>query len=197
LSRPGATFRVGGSKVRGSSDHDEVTLSGAGVTLHDCLHAAGALATEGIAARVIDCYSIKPIDTAALTAAAQATSGRIVIAEDHHPEGGLGSAVTDALLAAGQQDLSIAHLAVREMPGSRGSPPRAGRARPPPRSPRPPARRRHPGTGRGDNPPAAPRRWRACPPLPAWTARCAAPPACTELMGGISAVLSLRWQLAP
>jgi transketolase len=101
-----------------SSDHDEVTLIGAGVTLHECLHAAEALATEGIAARVIDCYSIKPIDTATLTAAAQATSGRIVIAEDHHPEGGLGSAVTDALLAAGQQDLSIAHLAVREMPGS-------------------------------------------------------------------------------
>ena len=118
LYRAGETFPVGGSKVLRSSDHDEVTLIGAGVTLHECLHAAGALATEGIAARVIDCYSIKPIDTAALTAAAQATSGRIVIAEDHHPEGGLGSAVTDALLAAGQQDLSIAHLAVREMPGS-------------------------------------------------------------------------------
>src|SRR5499427_6611056 len=114
----GEAFPIGGAKVLRSSDHDEVTLIGAGVTLHECLHAAGALATEGIAARVIDCYSIKPIDTAALTAAAQATSGRIVIAEDHHPEGGLGSAVTDALLAAGQQDLSIAHLAVREMPGS-------------------------------------------------------------------------------
>jgi transketolase len=118
LYHPGETFPVGGSKVLRSSDHDEVTLIGAGVTLHECLRAAEALATEGIAARVIDCYSVKPIDTAALTAAAQATSGRIVIAEDHHPEGGLGSAVTDALLAAGQKDLSIAHLAVREMPGS-------------------------------------------------------------------------------
>jgi transketolase len=64
------------------------------------------------------CYSIKPIDSTALTAAAQATSGRIVIAEDHHPEGGLGSAVTDALLVAGRSSLSIAHLAVRGMPGS-------------------------------------------------------------------------------
>jgi len=50
--------------------------------------------------------------------AAQATGGRIVIAEDHHPEGGLGSAVTDALLAAGERDLFVSHLAVREMPGS-------------------------------------------------------------------------------
>jgi transketolase len=114
----GETFPVGGSKVLRSSDHDDVTLIGAGVTLHECLRAADALATEGIAARVIDCYSIKPIDRATLTAAAQATSGRVVIAEDHHPEGGLGSSVTDALLAAGQKDLSTVHLAVRGMPGS-------------------------------------------------------------------------------
>jgi transketolase len=114
----GETFPIGGSKVLRWSDHDDVTLIGAGVTLHECLRAAEILATEGIAARVIDCYSIKPIDSATLTAAAQATSGRIVIAEDHHPEGGLGSSVTDALLAAGQNDLSTAHLAVRGMPGS-------------------------------------------------------------------------------
>jgi transketolase len=114
----GETFPIGGSKVLRSNDHDDVTLIGAGVTLHECLRAAESLATEGTAARVIDCYSIKPIDGATLTAAAQATSGRVVIAEDHHPEGGLGSSVTDALLAARQQDLSIAHLAVREMPGS-------------------------------------------------------------------------------
>jgi transketolase len=114
----GETFPIGGSKVLRSSDHDDVTLIGAGVTLHECLSAAEILATEGAAARVIDCYSIKPIDGATLTAAAQATSGRVVIAEDHHPEGGLGCSVTDALLAAGQQDLSTAHLAVRGMPGS-------------------------------------------------------------------------------
>jgi transketolase len=56
--------------------------------------------------------------TETLVAAAEATSGRIVVAEDHHPEGGLGSAVADALLAAGQQNLRLTHLAVREMPGS-------------------------------------------------------------------------------
>ncbi|MBV9381564.1 MAG: transketolase, partial [Streptosporangiaceae bacterium] len=114
----GEAFPIGGSKVLRSGDDDQVTLVGAGVTLHECLRAAEILGGEGIGARVIDCYSVKPIDTATLTAAAGATGGRIVIAEDHHPEGGLGCAVTDALLAAGQRDLSVAHLAVREMPGS-------------------------------------------------------------------------------
>ena len=114
----GNTFPIGGSKVLRSSDDDDVTLIGAGVTLHECLDAATTLAAEGISARVIDCYSIKPIDIGTLSAAAEATSGRIVIAEDHHPEGGLGSAVTGALLTAGQGNLSVAHLAVRDMPGS-------------------------------------------------------------------------------
>ncbi|HWR49269.1 MAG TPA: transketolase [Pseudonocardiaceae bacterium] len=114
----GETFPVGGAKVLRCSDHDQVTLIGAGVTLHACLRAAEILHEDGIHARVIDCYSIKPIDTATLTAAAEATSGRIVIAEDHHPEGGLGSAVTDALLTGRRSNLSLAHLAVRDMPGS-------------------------------------------------------------------------------
>ena len=114
----GETFPADGAKVLRSSDHDDVTLIGAGVTLHECLRAANTLAAEGISARVIDCYSVKPIDAATLAAAAQASSGRIVIAEDHHPEPGLGSAVSDALLAAGRKDLSVTHLAVREMPGS-------------------------------------------------------------------------------
>ena len=114
----GEAFPVGGSKVLRTGEHDEVTLIGAGITLHECLRAADILDAEGVGARVIDCYCVKPIDTPTIVGAAQATGGRIVIAEDHHPEGGLGSAVTDALLAAGQRDLSVAHLAVREMPGS-------------------------------------------------------------------------------
>ena len=114
----GETFPIGGSKVLRSGEQDAVTLVGAGVTLHECLTAAELLAAEGVHARVIDCYSVKPIDTATLTAAAQATGGRFVVAEDHHPEGGLGEAVTSALVAAGQEGLAVAHLAVREMPGS-------------------------------------------------------------------------------
>jgi transketolase len=118
LYRAGEAFPAGGAKVLRSSEQDQVTLVGAGVTVHTCLGAADLLAEEGISARVIDCYSVKPIDTATLAAAVDATGGRIVVAEDHHPEGGLGSAVTDALLAAGRSDLSLVPLAVRGMPGS-------------------------------------------------------------------------------
>ncbi len=112
------TFPVGGAKVPRSADDDQVTLVGAGVTLHECLAAADQLAGEGISARVIDLYSVKPVDTATLAAAAAATGGRLVVAEDHHPEGGLGSTVVDALTGAGRTDLAMARLAVREMPGS-------------------------------------------------------------------------------
>jgi transketolase len=114
----GEPFPVGGSKVLRSDPADAVTLIGAGVTLHECLRAADHLALDGIRARVIDVYSIKPIDTETLVAAAHTTDGRIVVAEDHHPEGGLGSAVADALLAAGAQRLRLAHLSVSELPGS-------------------------------------------------------------------------------
>jgi transketolase len=118
LYEAGESFPVGGSKVLRSADDDQVTLIGAGVTLHACLAAADQLRDEGISARVIDLYSVKPADTATLSAAAAATGGRLVVAEDHHPEGGIGSAVVDALTGAGRTELSVAHLAVREMPGS-------------------------------------------------------------------------------
>jgi len=118
LYPPGEAFPVGGAKVLRSSDHDEVTLVGAGVTLHACLGAADLLAEEGISARVVDCYSVKPVDAATLAAAVDATGGRIVVAEDHRPEGGLGSAVTDALLALGRSNLALAHQAVSGPPGS-------------------------------------------------------------------------------
>ena len=114
----GEKFPLGGSKLARSGDNDQVTLVGAGVTLHEALRAADILAGEGIAARVIDLYSVKPVDTETLVAAATATGGRIVVAEDHHPEGGLGAAVADALLAAGQQNLHLTRLAVSGMPGS-------------------------------------------------------------------------------
>jgi transketolase len=111
-------FSAGGSKVVRSSPSDDVTLIGAGVTLHECLRAADQLALDGTHARVVDLYSVKPIDTGTLVAAADATNGRIVVAEDHHPEGGLGSAVAAALLEAGVTQLRLAHLSVSELPGS-------------------------------------------------------------------------------
>jgi transketolase len=118
LYEAGEKFPIGGSKVLRSSPDDAVTLIGAGVTLHECLAAADALAAGGIQARVIDLYSVKPVDTETLVTATAATNGRLVVAEDHHPEGGLGSAVADALLDAGPQKVWLTHLAVREMPGS-------------------------------------------------------------------------------
>ncbi len=111
-------FPVGGAKLLRVSEADDVTLIGAGVTVHECLSAAKQLAGEGITARVIDCYSVKPMDAATVAAAVGATGGRVVVAEDHHPEGGLGSAVLDALVAHELADIRLAHLAVRGMPGS-------------------------------------------------------------------------------
>ena len=118
LYEAGDTFPIGGSKTLRSTPADAVTLVGAGVTLHECLDAADRLAQDGIHARVIDLYSVKPIDTAALIAAAETSHGRFVVAEDHHPEGGLGAAVKDALLAERVPPLRIVHLSVRELPGS-------------------------------------------------------------------------------
>ncbi len=117
LYGPDEQFGVGGSKLVRSSPDDQVTLIGAGVTLHNCLAAADQLAEEGVSARVIDLYSVKPVDTKALLAAAAATADRIVVVEDHYPEGGIGSAVLEAFSDAGHR-VSIAHLAVRGLPGS-------------------------------------------------------------------------------
>ena len=110
-------FRSAARRSALRSSSDAVTLIGAGVTLHECLRAADRLALDGIHARVIDVYSVKPIDTATLIEAAAATGGRVVVAEDHHPEGGLGPAVLEALPDAGAP-ARIAHLAVRDLPGS-------------------------------------------------------------------------------
>ncbi len=109
-------FHVGGSRVIRSSDDDDITIVGAGVTVHEALKAADALAEDDITARVIDLYSIKPIDAETLQAAAEAT-GRIVTVEDHFPEGGVGDAVL-AALAEGDEHARVVKLAVTEMPHS-------------------------------------------------------------------------------
>jgi len=110
-------FHIGGSKVVRSSEDDQVTVVASGITVHNAIQAADELQNEGIAVRLIDAYSIKPIDAETLSTAAQATGGRVVAVEDHWPEGGLGEAVLSAL--AGQTgDLQFEHLAVNIMPGS-------------------------------------------------------------------------------
>jgi transketolase len=113
-------FNVGGAKVLRRSDDDVVALIGAGVTLHSCLQAAEELSAAGIAARVIDCYSIKPIDVATLRVACRDTGGRLLVVEDHYPEGGIGEAVMEAL-ALEDPPARVVHLAVRDLPTSGSS----------------------------------------------------------------------------
>ena len=113
---PGEKFPIGGSRVVRESANDEVTLVGAGITLHQSIAAAERLAADGISARVIDLYSIKPIDEVTLRQAG-ADTGRLVTVEDHWPEGGLGDAVLE-VFANEPQPPRIVRLAVRDMPGS-------------------------------------------------------------------------------
>jgi len=110
-------FPIGGSKVIRSSDEDDVAIVAAGITLHEALKAADTLAEEGISARVIDLYSLKPVDVETLRSAAEATGGRIVTVEDHWPEGGIGETVLSAL-ADYEDGVRVDLLAVREMPTS-------------------------------------------------------------------------------
>jgi len=116
LYGPGEEFRIGGSRTLRSDPADEVTLVGAGITLHECLTASDELAGKGISARVIDLYSVKPVDSGALIAAARET-GAIVTVEDHWAEGGIGDVVATVLAEAGV-GVAFERLAVTERPGS-------------------------------------------------------------------------------
>jgi len=113
----GERFPIGGSKVLRSSDGDRATIVGAGVTVYEALKAAEELAGEGTAVRVIDAYSVKPIDAATLAGALRET-GLVVVVEDHWVDGGLGDAVLQALAGEGELSGRVLKLAVTEMPGS-------------------------------------------------------------------------------
>ena len=115
LYGPEEDFPIGGSKTL--REGDDVTLVGAGITVHESLEAADRLAADGIEARVLDCYSVKPIDEESLRNAAAAT-GLLVVVEDHRVEGGLGDAVLDALATGGTLVGRVIKLAVTDMPGS-------------------------------------------------------------------------------
>jgi transketolase len=112
-------FPVGGSKVVRKSANDRATVVAAGITVHEALKAASVLEASGTAIRIIDAYSVKPIDAQGILAAAKETGGRIIVVEDHYEEGGLGDAVLDAV---GNQ-AQVVKLAVREIP--RSGPPEA------------------------------------------------------------------------
>jgi len=110
-------FKIGGSEVIRKTAKDQVALIGAGVTLHECLKAADSLGKAGIRARVIALYSLKPVDLATLREASRVTGGRLVVVEDHYPQGGLGASVMEAL-AMEPKPPRVAHLAVSGLPGS-------------------------------------------------------------------------------
>jgi transketolase len=115
---PGEAFPIGGSKVVRHSDADQVAIIAAGITLHESLRAFEQLRSEGIRARVIDAYTVKPIDRESLHEAARVTGGRLVVVEDHWSEGGLGDAVLDAFVGAMEKVPTVIKLAVRSMPTS-------------------------------------------------------------------------------
>ena len=110
----GEAVRIGGSRV--AHEGDDVAIVACGITVDEAVRAAEALSRAGIAARVLDCYSVKPIDAEALRAAARDCDA-IVTVEDHWPEGGLGDAVLEALADADERP-RVTKLAVREMPVS-------------------------------------------------------------------------------
>jgi len=118
LYGPEEKFPVGGSKVVRQSDRDQVTVVAAGITLHESLKAYERLKSEGITIRVIDAYSVKPIDTATLHRAAAETGRKMLVVEDHWFEGGLGDAVLEAFTGAEVSAPTLVKLAVRTMPGS-------------------------------------------------------------------------------
>jgi len=109
------TFAIGGLKVLRESAADVATVIGAGITVFEALKAYDQLKAAGTAIRVIDLYSLQPIDKAGLVAAGRATGGRLITVEDHYAAGGVGDAVAEAVADAG---FTVRRLAVREIPRS-------------------------------------------------------------------------------
>jgi transketolase len=112
---PDETFEVGGLKVVRESGADAATVVGAGVTLFEALEAYDQLKKQGISIRVIDLYSVQPVDANALLQCARATKGRLITVEDHYEAGGIGDAVATAIAVEG---FTVRRLAVREIPRS-------------------------------------------------------------------------------
>jgi transketolase len=112
---PDDTFDIGGLNVLREAGSDVATVIGAGVTVFEALEAHDLLSKQGITIRVIDLYSVQPIDTATLVRCARETKGRLITVEDHYPGGGIGDAVAAAVAGHG---FAVHRLAVREIPRS-------------------------------------------------------------------------------
>ena len=115
---PDEEFKIGSSRVVRKSSQDKLTIVAAGITLHESIKACDALAKEGINARLIDLYSVKPVDVQTLHQAADEAGNKMIVVEDHWIEGGLGDAVLDAFAQSRASHPTVVKLAVRHMPGS-------------------------------------------------------------------------------
>ena len=119
-----ATFRIGGSAMPRQSFRDQVTVVAAGITLHEALKAADTLAEDNVHIRVVDAYSVKPLDVLGISSAVQGTAGRVVVVEDHWPEGGIASAMLEGFATqtgdtpGTSMNMKLIHLAPRDLPGS-------------------------------------------------------------------------------
>nr|BAB71524.1 unnamed protein product [Homo sapiens] len=111
---PQENFEIGQAKVVRHGVNDKVTVIGAGVTLHEALEAADHLSQQGISVRVIDPFTIKPLDAATIISSAKATGGRVITVEDHYREGGIGEAVCAAV--SREPDILVHQLAVSGVP---------------------------------------------------------------------------------
>jgi transketolase len=118
LYSPDEQFEIGGSKVVRQSDKDRLTIVAAGITVHQALQAADQLQRQRVAVRIIDAYSVKPMDEETLLAAAQEVGNKFIVVEDHWPEGGLGEAVMEVFSHRDGPMPQIVKLAVQSMPGS-------------------------------------------------------------------------------
>ncbi len=118
IYRSDEKFSVGGSYVLRQSPKDQATIVAAGITVHEALKAYEQLLSENITVRVIDAYSVKPIDEETLLAAVQEAGNKIITVEDHWPEGGLGEAVLEVFTETDSPLPHIVKLAVQSMPGS-------------------------------------------------------------------------------
>src|SRR4029079_4984316 len=110
---PEEQFPIGGSKVVRQSANEKAAVIGAGVTLFEALKAYDQLKLQGIEIRVIDAYSVQPIDAKTMIEAGRATGGKLVTVEDHYAAGGIGDAVAEAVAPAG---FTVRRLAVGEIP---------------------------------------------------------------------------------
>jgi transketolase len=121
---PDSVVSIGGSALLAAVDEPDVVLVATGVAVHEALAASRRLAEDGLAVPVLDAYSVKPIDDDAIARTCEC--GRIVVVEDHRPEGGLGEAVMASIARTGST-ADVRHLAVRNVPGS--APPDVQRTR--------------------------------------------------------------------